>query len=763
MAKTKTVFYCTNCGNETPKWMGRCPSCGAYNTMEEHVEKPVAAGKAKSAPVGMSRKPQRIREITSDGEIRFSTGMGELDRVLGGGAVAGSLVLVGGAPGIGKSTLLLQICSSLCVGRRVLYVSGEESERQLKLRAERLGVAPEELFILSETRLSDIVDAAEAMKPDILIVDSIQTLYNEENESSPGSVSQVKDCTMTMMQLSKSQGITVFVVGHINKDGNIAGPKVLEHMVDCVLYFEGDQHTSYRILTDSSLQANLAIIKDASPGTLTWIEAERNIASRAAHYSLWFSNTVSFQLRTSRGTTYSHFFRASSGANELTDERMAAAACRQGRFIWLTEENGDASRLFLVREIREMENITLDNLGYMLIEVDFPSLVEQYSQAMGSLGVEPRCAVYNKGICLYASDDGIRALGMGEDGYTYTRSDGKPALCGRCTATNGLKYVTLVDYSGIRTTTLAAVSVTILCILGAALLVVAVSTGLINSILVHFQVLMQKFDAFAVSGEPISTQKSACYKDRFDEIGDLHRGFDWMTREQMQQLRAQVRPHFLYNTLESIYCLAQNSGDKRIAVMTSSLGKLLRASLNDKRDVVTVREDLQTVRDYLSIQEIRYGERLQVEYAVDDAVMPCHIPAMTVQPLVENAIHHAAEHMLDTCIIRISGNVVPDGIDVIVQDNGPGIDEDILTKLESGEVQPEGLGIGLRNIHKRVQHTFGKEYGLRIRCEDGCTQIIIHLPDTRPEKPETPRADSSTPRGTGEKKGEHRVQTVIGR
>ena len=248
MAKTKTVFYCTNCGNETPKWMGRCPSCGAYNTMEEHVEKPVAAGKAKSAPVGMSRKPQRIREITSDGEIRFSTGMGELDRVLGGGAVAGSLVLVGGAPGIGKSTLLLQICSSLCVGRRVLYVSGEESERQLKLRAERLGVAPEELFILSETRLSDIVDAAEAMNPDILIVDSIQTLYNEENESSPGSVSQVKDCTMTMMQLSKSQGITVFVVGHINKDGNIAGPKVLEHMVDCVLYFEGDQHTAYRIL-----------------------------------------------------------------------------------------------------------------------------------------------------------------------------------------------------------------------------------------------------------------------------------------------------------------------------------------------------------------------------------------------------------------------------------------------------------------------------------------------------------------------------------
>ena len=248
MAKTKTIFFCTNCGSETLKWMGRCPACGAFNTMEEHIEKPVAAGKAKSAPVGMSRRPQRIREVTGDGEIRFSTGMGELDRVLGGGAVAGSLVLVGGAPGIGKSTLLLQICNRLCSDRKVLYISGEESERQLKLRAERLGVSPEELYILSETRLSDVVEATEALKPDILIVDSIQTLYNEENDSSPGSISQVKDCTMTMMQLSKTEGITVFVVGHINKDGNIAGPKVLEHMVDCVLYFEGDPNTSYRLL-----------------------------------------------------------------------------------------------------------------------------------------------------------------------------------------------------------------------------------------------------------------------------------------------------------------------------------------------------------------------------------------------------------------------------------------------------------------------------------------------------------------------------------
>lgn len=248
MAKMKTVFYCADCGSEYPKWQGRCPACGAWNTMQEHIEKPAAVGKAKSAPVGQSRKPQRISQVDSGDEIRFSTGMGELDRVLGGGAVAGSLVLVGGAPGIGKSTLLLQICNSLCAGRKVLYVSGEESERQLKLRAQRLGVAPDELFILSETRLSDILESVEEIQPDIVIADSIQTLYHEQNDSSPGSISQVKDCTMALMQLSKSQGIMVFVVGHINKDGNIAGPKVLEHMVDCVLYFEGDPNSSYRLL-----------------------------------------------------------------------------------------------------------------------------------------------------------------------------------------------------------------------------------------------------------------------------------------------------------------------------------------------------------------------------------------------------------------------------------------------------------------------------------------------------------------------------------
>lgn len=248
MAKNKTVFYCTACGNETPKWQGRCIACGAWNTIEEHVERSTTSSRAKPAPVGQSREAQRLSQVDTDTELRFLTGMDELDRVLGGGAVAGSLVLVGGAPGIGKSTLLLQICDSLCSTRKVLYVSGEESEKQLKLRAQRLSVDPENLFVLSETCISDIISSIDAIQPDILIVDSIQTMYHEETDAAPGSVSQVKECTMALMQLSKTQGLTVFVVGHINKDGNIAGPKVLEHMVDCVLYFEGDSKSAYRLL-----------------------------------------------------------------------------------------------------------------------------------------------------------------------------------------------------------------------------------------------------------------------------------------------------------------------------------------------------------------------------------------------------------------------------------------------------------------------------------------------------------------------------------
>ena len=246
--KAKTLFYCTECGNETPKWAGRCNVCGAWNSIVEQPEEKKTAGKGRLLANVRTVKAESITDLSSDEEIRFSTGMGELDRVLGGGAVKGSLVLVGGAPGIGKSTLMLQICKKLGQQFRVLYISGEESVHQLKLRAKRLQVESENLYVLSETNLGDVLECVNQEQPEVLIVDSIQTLYNEELNSPAGSVGQVKDCTMKLMQLAKEGNITVFVIGHVNKDGFIAGPKVLEHMVDCVLYFEGEQHMTYRIL-----------------------------------------------------------------------------------------------------------------------------------------------------------------------------------------------------------------------------------------------------------------------------------------------------------------------------------------------------------------------------------------------------------------------------------------------------------------------------------------------------------------------------------
>ncbi|BFK87028.1 DNA repair protein RadA [Pseudoflavonifractor sp. DSM 107456] len=253
--KAKVQFYCTECGNELPKWAGQCPACHAWNTITERPaeSKRKAAGSSMSVSMRESgrtslRLPKQMKEIEATHELRFETGMSELDRVLGGGAVKGSLVLVGGAPGIGKSTLMLQICDHLCRFSKVLYVSGEESERQIKLRAERLQIHSDGLYLLSETNLEEVVEAVNSLNPDILIIDSIQTLYNGDLSTAPGSVGQVKECTMTLMQLAKGSGVTIFVIGHVNKEGSIAGPKVLEHMVDCVLYFEGEQQMAYRIL-----------------------------------------------------------------------------------------------------------------------------------------------------------------------------------------------------------------------------------------------------------------------------------------------------------------------------------------------------------------------------------------------------------------------------------------------------------------------------------------------------------------------------------
>ena len=252
MAKgKKSIFFCQNCGHEESKWLGQCPMCKEWNTF---VEEKVSVTRGSTAAVQQVRdakdaKVVTLSSITTDDDERMQTGILELDRVLGGGIVPGSLVLVGGDPGIGKSTLLLQVCQKLSgQSRKILYISGEESLKQIKLRANRMGTFSESLFLLCETNLGIIRHVIEEQHPDMVVIDSIQTMYNEEVASAPGSVSQVRESTNVFMQLAKGLNISIFIVGHVTKEGTVAGPRVLEHMVDTVLYFEGDRHASYRIL-----------------------------------------------------------------------------------------------------------------------------------------------------------------------------------------------------------------------------------------------------------------------------------------------------------------------------------------------------------------------------------------------------------------------------------------------------------------------------------------------------------------------------------
>ncbi len=246
MAKNKTVFFCKECGFESAKWLGQCPACKNWDTF---TEEPVVRKSSKPASIKLAREPELIANIKTEVEARVNSGIGELDRVLGGGIVSGSLILVGGDPGIGKSTLLLQMCRELSEkSKKILYISGEESLSQIKMRAERLGVFGGELLLLCETDLDLIEEAIDKHKPDIVIIDSIQTMFKEEITSAPGSVSQVREVTGTLMRIAKGVGVTIFIIGHVTKEGVVAGPRVLEHMVDTVLYFEGDNYASYRVL-----------------------------------------------------------------------------------------------------------------------------------------------------------------------------------------------------------------------------------------------------------------------------------------------------------------------------------------------------------------------------------------------------------------------------------------------------------------------------------------------------------------------------------
>lgn len=249
MAKNRTKYVCSNCGAETVRWMGRCPQCGSWNTLEETVEEIVPKQLRTTHEVVSSKRPQKLSEVNLENHERMQLAMPEVDRPLGGGVVPGSVILWGGEPGIGKSTLILQVCHAMAkAGRSVLYASGEESEAQIKMRAERLGAADDDLFVYSGGNLDAIVSEAEKEKPFMLVIDSIQTMYLSANESPMGSPAQIRDCTAVLVRLAKSENIAVMIIGHVTKEGNLAGPRILEHMVDVVFYLEGDRSYQFRVL-----------------------------------------------------------------------------------------------------------------------------------------------------------------------------------------------------------------------------------------------------------------------------------------------------------------------------------------------------------------------------------------------------------------------------------------------------------------------------------------------------------------------------------
>ena len=290
MAKAKTMYVCSQCGYETPRWLGRCPDCGSWNTLEEQQAAPeskLPEKKIRRAP-GTDAEALRVDLIPDENSERRSCGIGELDRVLGGGLVAGSLVLVGGDPGIGKSTLLTQVCANLAdAGETVLYVSGEESARQIKMRANRLGASGAGFYVLSENDVNGVSKRMEQLSPSVMVIDSIQTMYLSEIASAPGSVSQVRECASLLMRLAKNSGCSVFLVGHVTKEGSIAGPRILEHMVDAVLYFEGDRQHQYRLLRAVKNRFGsvneLGMFEMASEGMIEVPNASEALLSERAH------------------------------------------------------------------------------------------------------------------------------------------------------------------------------------------------------------------------------------------------------------------------------------------------------------------------------------------------------------------------------------------------------------------------------------------------------------------------------------------------
>ena len=512
-----------------------------------------------------------------------------------------------------------------------------------------------------------------------------------------------------------------------------------------------DEYTdfTFRVLSDHVVQSNLSVMSSSIVGSEAWLHAADVIDHQFSSFANTLDHVVTLRLTTIQGhSCYTYWGRSAIPAAQLPVLTTAARAA-SGSAVWHTMP-APVSRLVLVRDIREVKGLTFASLGTICLEIDLAKLVSDNLIVMQELGIPLSVAIFDGEQCLYAADETAGNIHLVEDGYQMLDTDQGRMLCMRYTSAQGWTFLMVRPFDSIIKMIHASTLQSRLLSLLAAVAALTVGGLLINMILKHLLVFLSKIDRFS-QGKLPEPQEIEPYRNRRDELGRLHRHFDRMITEydhivrdnyekqlaikdaQARHLRAQIRPHFLYNTLQTIYLMAREAHQERIAGMTDALGKMMHASINERKDVITVREDWQIAREYLRIQQLRYQDHLDVQYHLDKTLETIRIPSMTIQPLVENAVHYADEEMLDLCCIRIWGREYADSVDICVEDNGPGMDEDILEKLDSGQIQPDGLGIGLTNIHRRIQLEFSQDYGLRICCRDGKTQVFIHLPKIREE------------------------------
>ena len=502
---------------------------------------------------------------------------------------------------------------------------------------------------------------------------------------------------------------------------------------------------SFSVLADNVLQDKLSEAARNQNDSGIRMTTRDEINKRLVNISLLGSNVTSLRLRAHDGTFFTRSMTGDTIPTELFDHNEQTVYAASGSPVWIPDQTAPGA-IFLLRDIREVKDLTLNSIAMLGMRVSMERLVGTCVEPLLQMNMPLMCAIDFKGARVYASNERLMSLNGELDDYSLQTLNGEVYFCAvHKPASSEWSYIAALPYDEILHSLHRASAMATSIAAGALALALVLAWLLIASIVRHFKRLLSKYERFA-NGEPQLADEIALYRERGDEIGELHRQFDRMETEhrrmveeiyvkqqllleaQLRQLRAQIRPHFLYNTLESISCLAERCDDQRIATMSIALGHMLRASLNDKRDMIQLRDDIAIAEEYLSIQRIRYQDQLSAEFLVEDEYLDVMIPAMTLQPLVENAVAHGAEEMLEVCEIRIFAEPAGRYIDIIVEDNGPGMDEDILEKLASGEMKADGLGIGMSNIHQRLKLAFQDDgCGLRVQRVDGKTQVIVRI------------------------------------